>query len=462
MIVGSSEPKAITTGASGPIRSSMSMSFKKFTIEAESLDAARARIAVEVPADYYVVQEKKDKEAGQHSCRGVGYSVELARSDARRKVPPDHTILELEDLSPSQELTLQINAYDEHGIQSQVRAKVDSSFILRNVALSKAGSKGFLGIGKSPNQYEVKLLRPATAKVTYATKAKLVVDTVRETDFLESLKSSDPKERDWAVSLLRDMRDSRAVGFLGGLLLGRNAWDVRKAAAAGLGEIGRCFCQCGEGVVEHLINALKDSDKEVLKAVFKALSLVKSPLATQRIIDEMADREVLESVLCQALDHADPGVRKAGLKALVRHGLQEVESVKWLQKAFYDPDEYVRDNAKLLLVSASFLRLTRSEQEKIVVAMSNLPLVDVTKWPQAHRTYGPMIPGDTNIEHLLSSPREVMGFVFGWDSDEELSWHASSEAVIFESRYKGRILGKRWVIIREWKAVYLCYLSWLA
>ena len=67
-----------------------------------------------------------------------------------------------------------IEAPDERTARSQAKIfQIGKVPVAKSIKLLTPGSKGFLGIGKRLNQYEVEVLHEAVVEVTYKTNAKI-------------------------------------------------------------------------------------------------------------------------------------------------------------------------------------------------------------------------------------------------------------------------------------------------
>ena len=144
-------------------------------IEADSIEEATKQAITRKPRGLDILSEEILSDGKRKSVKGVADTMETALTEARDLVPAGAEIIEEKELiSPSQRL-LKVEAHDEATAEKEVKGKIHESGRIDSIRLKTLAKKGFLGIGKKPNVYDVKVLQPAVAEVTFKGKAKIRV-----------------------------------------------------------------------------------------------------------------------------------------------------------------------------------------------------------------------------------------------------------------------------------------------
>jgi hypothetical protein len=152
------------------------MSNQVIEIQALTLDAARAEISSHVPQGKEVLSERVISDGKTRSIRCVADTIEKALTDARSKIPTGATGI-TEAVTDHRAEVIRVEAFDEEAAKSSVQNQLRSMpATITSVKMTKQGSRGFLGIGKTPNQYEVSVLHQAVVQVSYALDAKIVIE----------------------------------------------------------------------------------------------------------------------------------------------------------------------------------------------------------------------------------------------------------------------------------------------
>lgn len=145
-------------------------------IEAESLGEARLQLKSKAPEGLELLEEKVVSDGKPKTVKAVADTLEEAFAKTQAEIPEEAEVLEKKEQATERE-TITIEAFDEIRAEreaiSQIKRQFGTAAILKGLELAAVGSKGFLGIGKRPNQYEVNVLQPAVVEITYRTKAKI-------------------------------------------------------------------------------------------------------------------------------------------------------------------------------------------------------------------------------------------------------------------------------------------------
>lgn len=149
-------------------------------MEADSLEAARRRLYT----DELIVLEESILDQGRiETIEATGETVEDAFKKAQSKVPANAKAETRKVQSKPNRITLLVQADDEEGAG---KGKAD---VIGSVSLFKRGRKGFWGLGKTPNVYQVVIIQPAIVELTFRVHATIRA-TVRDylaEDLLESI-----------------------------------------------------------------------------------------------------------------------------------------------------------------------------------------------------------------------------------------------------------------------------------
>jgi tetratricopeptide (TPR) repeat protein len=176
-----------------------------FEISAESLEEARALMKSQIPTGLHLLSEEIIADGNPKTIQATADTTKAAFAKARDQVPGNAEIQEEKELkSPIREV-ITLGAFDEQAAQStaKTRARTQSA-VLNDLRLVAAGRRGFLGIGKRPDQYEAEIVRQAVVEITYKIKAKISVTAVDE---VEPLLSKDYYTREAALERVRHITD---------------------------------------------------------------------------------------------------------------------------------------------------------------------------------------------------------------------------------------------------------------
>jgi hypothetical protein len=148
-------------------------------IEGESLEEARAQVKAQIPEGFRLLSEEVISDGTHKAVKAMAETIETAFERARREVPEDADIVRERELTKPEHKTIIVEAFDEESAQASAKLEVRNQFsdtgLFKELKLVTPGSKGFLGIGRKPNRYEVKIVQQAVVEVTYKTKAKIAV-----------------------------------------------------------------------------------------------------------------------------------------------------------------------------------------------------------------------------------------------------------------------------------------------
>lgn len=146
-------------------------------VEAVSLEEARKQVRLKTPEGFQWLSMEIESDGNQRTIRKVGKTTESAFEATEKQIPERAEILNKQEIISPWEKTLTIEAEDESQAKSMAIDQTDSAAAIVSIKLVFQGKKGFLGIGKKLNQYEVKMLKEATVEITYKENVRISVKT---------------------------------------------------------------------------------------------------------------------------------------------------------------------------------------------------------------------------------------------------------------------------------------------
>ena len=228
------------------------------TIEANSIEEAKELLKTKLPEGFQIVSEEIVSDGNLKVIQVTGDSTESALQKAKLEIPTNAELLEWKEISPSEHKFISVDAEDDLSAQTQTLSKITGRRpAIKRVSLLSQGSKGFLGIGKKLNQYQVEVVYEAIIEVTYQPKAKISTTIVK----------LEPQEIAELVAVI----DNIWVG------------DAAQIAAA-----EKLSKQGGKDAIEPLIKLTKNEEIKVRGIALSALANLRSILddQTARFFDE--------------------------------------------------------------------------------------------------------------------------------------------------------------------------------
>jgi hypothetical protein len=151
------------------------MKQETYEITADSLQAARDQASARIPQGFYLLSERVLFDGRPVTVTETGETSDSAFAGARAKVPAGAHIIAEKQIHAPEIVRLRISAETEDSARKEAESKTDKTSLLQTVSLAVPGKKGFLGIGRTPNQYDMQILKKAVVEVTHKTDAKIVV-----------------------------------------------------------------------------------------------------------------------------------------------------------------------------------------------------------------------------------------------------------------------------------------------
>jgi len=142
-------------------------------VAADSLEEAREQIKARVPTGLQVLSETVISDGKPKTARAVAETAEAAWTKAQDQMPEGAEVVERKEVASPERKVVTVEAFDERSARREVNSGISRDATLGAVKLARPGSKGFLGIGKKPNQYEAEVFHQAVVEITYRLQAKL-------------------------------------------------------------------------------------------------------------------------------------------------------------------------------------------------------------------------------------------------------------------------------------------------
>jgi hypothetical protein len=189
-------------------------------VEADSLKEAKERVRSLMPEGQEVISEKVVSDGQKKSAESFAETTEKAFAKAQDKIPGDAVVLEKRVLMTPEERTVKAEGFDEKSAREQVARGLGKSAKIQSINLVAAGKKGFLGIGRKPNQYAAEVFQQAVVKIVYKQKAKISAKTGfknrgdRQEDLSQAVaywmaRMSSPKKDPFVLYIFDTEKDAR-------------------------------------------------------------------------------------------------------------------------------------------------------------------------------------------------------------------------------------------------------------
>jgi hypothetical protein len=146
-----------------------------YEITAESLSEARNQAKARIPPGYYLLSEQILSEDKTEIVKETSEKTEDAFATAKTKLPLGVVIISEKLVQAPGVYAMQLPGIDENAARKQAESKIDNTCDIKTISLKTPGSKGFLGIGKTLNQYEIQISKKAVAEITYKTNSTIKI-----------------------------------------------------------------------------------------------------------------------------------------------------------------------------------------------------------------------------------------------------------------------------------------------
>lgn len=142
-------------------------------VEADSLEEARRQVKSQIPPGLSILSERIISDGKPKTAKGVSETTAEARARAQTRIPNGADVVAEKMLSTPERKVLTVEAFDEESARVQAENQSGSTALIKAVKLLASGSKGFLGIRRKPNLYEVEVSHQAIIEITYKMKARI-------------------------------------------------------------------------------------------------------------------------------------------------------------------------------------------------------------------------------------------------------------------------------------------------
>lgn len=150
------------------------MNEKIIEVEANSLTEARQQLLSHVTDDLVIIQEDIVSRGNLQTVEAIADTLEKAFAEAKSKVPAGATIVKRETIVAPERKVNQVEGKNEQDALASIQYFLDPKRrTIESFSLKCAGRKGFLGVGKTPNTYELTTLEKAKVKISFREKAKI-------------------------------------------------------------------------------------------------------------------------------------------------------------------------------------------------------------------------------------------------------------------------------------------------
>lgn len=217
------------------------MSDEQIVISSDSLEEAREQVSLHVTPGLRLVSERVISDGTSIRVRRSAASEQAAFSMAKVGVPGDASILEEKIISPSLYDEMVVEAFDDDTAWGQVKSAVREQYgeapVIKLVS-REDGSRGFLGIGRKPNQYRFNYHKDAVVELTYKPKAvikatigkELTPQEKRLEGYKQLAKSLSGDDKDGAIEEISRLEASElaAAADIFVPMLAHAAWGNRR------------------------------------------------------------------------------------------------------------------------------------------------------------------------------------------------------------------------------------------
>ncbi|RPJ83913.1 MAG: hypothetical protein EHM13_06270 [Acidobacteria bacterium] len=145
-------------------------------VEAETLEEARESVRSQTPRGYTVFSEAVVSEGAIAKAEARADTADDAFKKVFRGIPRNADVVARTVLAEPRRRTITVAAADEEEARKLAADQTRPDEAIGDVTMLAPGRKGFGGIGRRPNSYEVHALRQARVEVAYRQKARIDVE----------------------------------------------------------------------------------------------------------------------------------------------------------------------------------------------------------------------------------------------------------------------------------------------
>jgi hypothetical protein len=143
--------------------------------EADTLAEARRIANSKTPAGRFIVSERVLGDGLARTVKASGDNVEAAFAEAERNRPAGLAEVSRKQVKAREQRTLTVEAADEASAREGVQRQLTRQERLDTLTQVFAGTRGFLGIGRKPAQWQAEVRSLVEVEITFKNRAKLAV-----------------------------------------------------------------------------------------------------------------------------------------------------------------------------------------------------------------------------------------------------------------------------------------------
>jgi hypothetical protein len=184
-------------------------------VEGTSVNEVRDKIKAQMAINHCILSETIIDDGESRNIRERDVTVDTAYSKALSKLEGVVEIISKDVLSEPSEKAITVQAFDEQTAQALAKKQITYSDSIKSLSLAKRGSRGFLGIGKTPHHYNVLIFSPAQVIITYRRPVRISVKTAENRrNEMDNHKLTDYESKDQPFDLTCERCKShcRALG----------------------------------------------------------------------------------------------------------------------------------------------------------------------------------------------------------------------------------------------------------
>lgn len=198
------------------------MTQQEIEVKASSLEEAREQIKSLIPTGLQLLSETVISDGKPKTTRVVAETTEAALAKAEEGIPQGAEPMEKKEVADPEHKVVTVEAFDEQSARDEVSSGIPRTATLNSLKLVRPGSKGFLGIGKKPNQYEAQVFHNAVVEVTYKEQARVSArighasrgmrqDTMSQATAYWMARMQSPKKDPYVMYTFEDQKAARAA-----------------------------------------------------------------------------------------------------------------------------------------------------------------------------------------------------------------------------------------------------------
>ncbi len=143
------------------------------TIEANSVEDAREKATSQLSKGLKISTELVVTAGIPIYISAIGQTVDETSAELQKRIPPGAEVIGREVLQQPGERSMAIAAFDDESAKQLAERAIQDYEDIKTIEIVEEGRKGFLGFGKKPGLYQVRVLQKSKVGMTYREKAKV-------------------------------------------------------------------------------------------------------------------------------------------------------------------------------------------------------------------------------------------------------------------------------------------------